>query len=42
MALALTSQAVNHTLRTKQLYLSAQASGLYKTGGDTLNLQAIP
>ena len=41
MALALTTQVVHHKLRTKQLYLKAQASGSYAPGGDTLNLQAI-
>jgi hypothetical protein len=41
MSLALTSQAVHHRLRTKQLYLQAQASGNYIPGGDVLNLQSI-
>jgi hypothetical protein len=41
MPLALTVQAVQHTLRTKQLYLIATPSGSYVTGGDTVNLQAI-
>jgi hypothetical protein len=41
MSLALSSQAAHHRLRTKQLYLNAQASGNYIPGGDLLNLQAI-
>lgn len=41
MSTALTSQTVNHELRTKKLYLNAQASGNYTPGGDLLNLQAI-
>ena len=39
--LALTVQAVQHALRSKQLYLIATPSGNYTTGGDTVNLQAI-
>lgn len=41
MSLALTSQATHHKLRTKQLYIKAQAAGNYIPGGDLLNLQAI-
>jgi hypothetical protein len=41
MSLALTTQAVHHRLRTKQLYIAAQASGSYIPGGDLLNLGAI-
>lgn len=41
MSLALSTQAVHHRLRTKQLYLAAQASGLYVPGGDVLNLTNI-
>lgn len=41
MSLALTPQAVHHDLRTKRLYLNAQASGNYIPGGDVVNLNAI-
>jgi hypothetical protein len=41
MSLALTTQAVNRNLRTKQLYIQAQASGSYVPGGDTVNLKSI-
>lgn len=40
MSLALSTQTVHHKLRTKQLYLNAQASGNYVPGGDTVNLQS--
>src|ERR1700735_266738 len=39
--LALTPQTVHHELRTKRLYLNAQASGNYIPGGDLLNLNSI-
>lgn len=41
MSLALTSQTTHHKLRSKQLYLKAQASGSYVPGGDTLNLNSV-
>ena len=41
MSLALTTQAVNHQLRTKQLYVNAQAGGSYVPGGDVLNLNNL-
>lgn len=41
MSIALTTSAVHHRLRTKQLYISAQAAGNYTPGGDTVNLNAL-
>lgn len=38
MSLALSTQTVHHDLRTKRLYLNAQASGSYISGGDIVNL----
>lgn len=40
MSLALSTQTTHHDLRTKRLYLNAQASGNYIPGGDLLNLQS--
>jgi hypothetical protein len=41
MSLALTTQNVHHNLRSKQLYIKAQASGLYVPGGDTVDLTKV-
>ena len=41
MSLALTTQTVHHTLRTKQLYLIATPTQNYATGGDTVDLTSI-
>lgn len=41
MSLSLTTQTTHHDLRTKRLYLLAQASANYIPGGDTVNLDAI-
>ena len=40
MSLALSTQTAHHRLRTKQLYIAAQASGNYIPGGDLVNLQS--
>ena len=41
MSLALTTQTANHHLRTKQLYIAAQAAGSYIPGGDLVNLNNV-
>jgi hypothetical protein len=41
MALALSTQVCNHKLRTKEIYISAQASGSYTPGGDPINLNNV-
>ena len=41
MSLALTTQVAHHRLRTKQLYINAQAAGSYIPGGDTVNFNAV-
>jgi hypothetical protein len=41
MALAVTAIMVDHELRKKTLVVSAQASGNYTTGGDTVDLTNI-
>ena len=41
MSLALTTQTAHHRLRTKQLYINAQASGNYVPGGDPVNFNNL-
>lgn len=41
MALALTVKKVSVDMRSKEIVLSAVASGNYVTGGDTVNLTAL-
>jgi hypothetical protein len=41
MSLALTTQTAHHRLRTKQLYINAQAAGSYTPGGDTVNFNNL-
>src|ERR1700721_1446133 len=41
MSLALTTQTAHHRLRTKQLYINAQAAGSYTPGGDTVNFNSL-
>jgi hypothetical protein len=41
MALALVVTMTRHDLRKKTIVISAQASGSYTTGGDTVNLTSL-
>lgn len=41
MSLALTTQIAHHRLRTKQLYIAAQAAGSYVPGGDLVNFNNL-